>query len=385
MSLASEIPTADIVSWRRHIHENPELSFKEFTTSSFIAELLTGFGIEVQRPTRTSVLGVLRGGRGDGGTVALRADIDALPLQEETGLPFSSKTAGVMHACGHDAHAAMLLGAAKTLTGLRSDFAGTVKFIFQHAEEVPPGGAQELVKAGVLSGVDGIFGIHVMNQKLSTLSIHKGAASTAAGGFFLKIQGRGSHGAMPQNGIDPVLVGAEIVLALNTITSRNTDPANMNVVNVGVFQSGEAPNVIPDTAKLGCSIRTASDADWELMARRAKDIVAGICAANGAEYAFQWFDNYPVVQNDSRLADLAHAAARKVIGDAAYFGPGTSASEDFAFYTGIVPGCFLFLGAGTHEDGLDFANHSPKFDIIEDCLPIGAAVEVQIALDFLAR
>ncbi|MDO5512005.1 M20 family metallopeptidase [Corynebacterium sp.] len=382
---APAVPTADIIAWRRHFHRNPELSFQEHETSAFVAAKLEEFGIEVQRPTETSVLGILRGGKGEGKVVALRADMDALPLQEDTGEEFSSVKDGIAHACGHDAHTAMLLGAAKTLADMRAEFAGTVKFIFQHAEEKNPGGAIEMVEAGVVDDVDGIYGIHVMNQKLGTLSVHKGAASTIAGGFFATIQGQGSHGSMPQNGIDPVLVGAQSVVALNTITARSVAPANMNIVNVGRFLSGDAPNVIPDTASLGVSIRSDNDDDYAVMSRRAEEIIDGVCAAHGASAEYQWADAYPVVINNDELCDIAFAAGQKLIGDDAYWGPGTSASEDFSWFAKKVPGCFLFLGAGTEEDGLPYMNHHPKFNINENCLEIGAQIEVQVALDFLAK
>jgi len=350
-----------------------------------VAEKLEEFGIEVQRPTETSVLGILKGGKGEGKVVALRADMDALPLNDETGEEFASVVEGVSHSCGHDAHTAMLLGAAKTLADMRDEFAGTVKFVFQHAEEKNPGGAIEMVEAGVVDDVDGIYGIHVMNQKLGTLSVHKGAASTIAGGFFATIQGQGSHGSMPQNGIDPVLTGAQAVVAMNTITSRSVAPANMNIVNVGRFVSGDAPNVIPDTASLGVSIRSDNDDDYAVMTRRASEILDGVCAANGASVEYQWADAYPVVINNDELCDIAYEAGQKVIGDDAFWGPGTSASEDFSWFAKKVPGCFLFLGAGTEENGLKYMNHHPKFNINEDCLEIGAQVEVQVALDFLAK
>lgn len=383
------VNTEDIITWRRHIHQHPELSFKEVETSRFIADLLTQWGIDVKHPTPTSVVGTLVGTKPtEPGQalkhVALRADIDALPLQEKTGEPFQSVNDGVAHACGHDAHAAMLLGAAQALSRMTSEFAGTITFIFQHAEEENPGGAIELVRKGVLEGVDAIFGIHVMNQKLGTVDVHKGAASTIAGGFFCTIQGQGSHGSMPQNSIDPLLVGAEIALILNTIVGRNVDPSHMNIVNVGSFQCGEAPNVIPDTARLGVSLRSDSNEQYKVLCDHATGIVTNLCEANGATVDYEWVDAYPVVMNNEALCDIAFAAAQKIVGEGAYYGDATSASEDFAYYAAEIPGCFLFLGAGTADDGLPFMNHHPKFNINEECLPIGAKLHCQVALDFLA-
>lgn len=384
MTIEINVPAADIIEWRRHFHANPELSFKEHNTAKFVAETLESFGLAPTHPTETSVVAVIEG-KGPGKTVALRADMDALPLNEETDNDFKSTVDGVMHACGHDTHTAMLLGAAKALTELKDTFNGRVKLIFQHAEETPPGGAKEMVAAGVLEDVDAIYGMHIMNQKTGTVSVHKGPASTVAGGFFLKINGQGSHGSMPQDGIDPVLVAAQVTVALNTIVSRSVAPDHMNVVNVGMIQAGQAPNVIPDSAKLGVSMRTVDDNDWNILKERATEIVENVCAAYGAKAEFQWAEGYPVVINNDDLAELALEAAKKAVGDEnAFWGPPASASEDFSYFAREIPGCFIFLGGGTAEDGLPYMNHHPKFDIKEEALEAGARTEVQIALDFLA-
>lgn len=360
------------------------VSFKEVDTSAFIAETLRGFpDVEVSRPTPTSVLGVLHG-RESGKTIALRADHDALPIREETGLEFASRTEGVAHACGHDTHAAMLLGTASVLSQMRDEIAGTVKLIFQHAEEQPPGGAREIIAAGVLDDVDAIFGLHVMNQKTGTINVAKGPASTSADGFWLTIHGRGSHGSMPQDGIDPVTVGSQLVLALNTIVSRSTDPSHTVVVNAGTFQAGEAPNVIPDSARLGVSIRTKLQDDRELVHRRVEEIVNGICQTYGATYDIDWILGYGIIHNDADLADIAVRAAAKALGDTnAAIGAGFSASEDFSFYTDKVPGCFITLGGGTADDGMPYQNHHPKFDVHETALANGTRTEVQIVRELL--
>ncbi|WP_422936038.1 M20 metallopeptidase family protein [Sinomonas sp. P47F7] len=379
-----EIDEDALIAWRRDIHAHPELGFHETRTSGLVAELLEGFGIEVARPTPTGVVGTLRGSR-PGRSVALRADMDALPVLEETGEPFASQTPGLMHACGHDAHTAMLLAAAKTLAGLRDELAGTVTFLFQHAEEQPPGGAAELVAAGALDGADGVFGLHVMNQKAGTVTITRGAASTAYDGGQLTIQGRGSHGSMPQHGIDPVVVGSEIVLALQTVVSRSIAPDHFAVVTVGSFNSGEAPNVIPDTAKLALSVRTTDPADRETVRRRVREVIAGVCAVHGATYTLDWEPGYEAIQNDDGAAELAFAAAATALGeDRVAWGPATSGSEDFSAYAARVPGCFLFFGGGDESEGFPFQNHHPKFNVTESALAAGARLEVQIALDFLA-
>ena len=379
-----EIDEESLVALRRDIHANPELSYHETRTSGLVATLLEGFGLEVTRPSPTSVVGLLRGAR-PGRTVALRADMDALPLEEETGEPFASRNPGVMHACGHDTHTAMLLAAAKTLVGLRDELAGNVKFLFQHAEEHPPGGAVEIVAAGALEDVDGVFGLHIRNQKAGTATITRGAASTAYDGGMLTIQGRGSHGSMPQHGIDPVVVGSEIVLALQTVVSRSIAPDHFAVVTVGAFNSGEAPNIIPDTARLALSVRTTDPEDRETVRRRVHEVIAGVCAVHGATYTLDWEPGYDAIQNDDGAADLAYAAAATALGeDRIEWGPATSGSEDFSVYAARVPGCFVFLGGGDESEGFPFQNHHPKFNVMESALTAGARLEVQIALDFLA-
>lgn len=381
------VATHDIKAWRRHIHAHPELSFKETQTCAYITEVLQGFGLEVEHPTPTSAVAVIEG-EAEGPEdrcVAWRADIDALPVQEETGESFASLNDGVAHACGHDAHAAMALGIAHALCENRHAFSGRVKMIFQHAEELNPGGAIELVEAGVLDGVDAIYGIHVMNDKLHRLSVHKGPASTIAGGTFLTIRGKGAHGSMPHTGIDPAVCASFIANALYTVPARNTDPQQMAVMNVGMIQTGAAPNVVPEEAKLGISMRSVDDATFEIMQTRATEIIDHFAAAFRCEAEYSWVPTYPVVVNDSNLCEVAYEAAREVIGENATWGEGTTASEDFSRYTKVIPGCFLFLGAGDAENGLTFSNHNPQFTIVEDCLETGVRAGVAILTSFLDR
>ena len=380
------IPEEEIIAWRRHIHAHPELSFKEYQTSAFIEEKLRSFGsIEVKRPTPTSVLGILKGAH-EGKTILLRADIDALPMQEDSSCEFASEVPNVAHTCGHDTHAAMLLGTAKVLSQMQDQIHGTVMFIFQHAEELNPGGSQEIIKTGMLDGVDAVVGFHII-PNLETGSIHVtpgGPATTSADGFFLNIQGRGSHGSMPQNGIDPIIVGVEIIQEFQTIISRMTPPGELAVLSVGEFKAGDAPNIIPDKAYMSASIRTVNEDTRQKIYQRVKDIIDHTCGIYGATYDLDYQFSYPAVINDGPLSSLVMDSAREILGDdLVHEAPISSASEDFARYRELAPICFVQLGGGTKEEGCGFANHHPKFTINEKALISGVKVEVQTVLNFL--
>lgn len=371
----------EAVEWRHHIHQNPELSFEESKTSDYVADLLASFGhIEVLRPTKTSVIGILRGGR-PGKTVGFRADMDALPVQEETGFSFASKTPGVSHACGHDMHTAMLLGTAKVLASMQKELPGTVYFIFQPGEEKSPGGALPIIKSGALKGVDAIFGAHVMpNAPAGSIGIlPAGAASSASDGFSLTIQGKGSHGSMPQMGVDPIVTGSEVVMALQTVVSRSATPGDMAVVTVGKFQSGNAPNVIPDKAELGASIRSVTPETRKLLEERVRTIIDHVCKANGAQYKLDYSLGYPSIQNDAALRELAKKAAIEAVGEKNVFdAPRIPASEDFSYYAQVAPTYFITVGSG---DGP--ANHNPGFKADDGAILNGIKTEVRMILDYL--
>ena len=357
---AQNISSDKVIEWRRQIHQNPELSFKETKTSQYVEEQLKSFGnIEVSRPTSTSVLGILKGAK-PGRIVAMRADMDALPVQEETGLPFASTEA---------------------LSKMKNQINGTVYFIFQHAEEQPPGGALDIIKTGVLKPVNAFFGMHVLpNFPAGHVGIlPDGPASTTWDGFTLTINGKGSHGSMPHLGIDPIVVGAEIVIALQTVVSRNVPPGELAVISIGKFQSGEAPNVIADKAEIAATVRTITKETRQLVEKRVKEIIEHITKAYGAEYVLEYVANYPAIENDTTLNALAKKSAQSILGQTNIFdAPMMTASEDFSYYKQIAPVCFLTLGIG---DGV--ANHNPKFTIDEKALVNGVKVEVQIILDFL--
>lgn len=383
---------AELIAWRRHFHEHPELSYAEHQTAAYIEEQLRAMGIlDVRAPTPTSrVADIVGTGCCDPSraprTIALRADIDALPVEEAPDSACRSLVPGCSHACGHDAHAAMLLGAAKALAAKRSAFAGRVRLIFQHGEESSPGGAFELCEAGVLDGVDACVGMHVRNEPLGRLVIPDGAAATSAcDDVWIEIEGCGTHASMPEAGIDPLLVGAQMLIALNTIVSRSIAPGHFAVVSPTVFRGGDAVNVIPHKATIGVNVRTQDPADREIIRRRIRETVEGTAAVYGAKASMQWCDGCPAVLQDPGMVRRAFEVAQTLPGQHAAAGKAWSASEDFAAYARRVPSVYVFLGGGSPEEGYPYQNHHPAFGFDERCLAVGARFFTAFALDFLTR
>ena len=371
----------DVSRWRQHIHANPDLSFQEQATADYIAAELASFGpLELRRLTPNSVVAELRG-KLPGPVWALRADIDALPIQEESGEAFSSCKPGVMHACGHDAHAAMLMGAAKVLCHFQDKLKGSVRFIFQHAEEVPPGGAQELVNLGVLQDVEYIFGLHVMPDKpTQTLSLKEGVFSASSDNFDIVITGKGGHGSMPHLCIDPIVIGAEIVSALQQIVARKLDPLHAPVLTIATFQSGESYNVIPNSAHLAGTLRTHNQKVREQVPQLMQQVIAGVVAAHGASFDIQWQAGYAVGNNHASACEIA----RKVIEE--NFPPQTLhtvttplfGSEDFSSYQQHVPGCFIFVGCRNPDKGAVWNVHNPHFLLDEDAMKVGVKTHLSL-------
>ncbi|MFZ3387774.1 amidohydrolase [Buttiauxella gaviniae] len=371
----------DVSRWRQHIHANPDLSFQEQATADYIAAELASFGpLELRRLTPNSVVAELKG-KLPGPVWALRADIDALPIQEESGEAFSSCKPGVMHACGHDAHAAMLMGAAKVLCHFQDKLKGSVRFIFQHAEEVPPGGAQELVNLGVLQDVEYIFGLHVMPDKpTQTLSLKEGVFSASSDNFDIVITGKGGHGSMPHLCIDPIVIGAEIVSALQQIVARKLDPLHAPVLTIATFQSGESYNVIPNRAHLAGTLRTHNQKVREQVPQLMQQVISGIVAAHGASFDIQWQAGYAVGNNHASACEIA----RKVIEE--NFPPQTLhtvttplfGSEDFSSYQQHVPGCFIFVGCRNPDKGAVWNVHNPHFLLDEDAMKVGVKTHLSL-------
>jgi amidohydrolase len=370
------------IAWRRHLHANPELSFEEHGTAQFVEETLRSFyGLDLERPTPTSVVAHLRCAR-PGKVLALRADMDALPIQEETELPFASTRPGVMHACGHDAHTAILLAAACALADRREQLSGEVRFLFQHAEEKPPGGARELVDAGALDGVDLVAGVHLFAQEpVGTISVPPGPRAAASDTFALEIRGRGGHAAAPHRALDPIVVAAQVVTNLQQVVSRAVDPIESAVVSVTRFHAGTADNIIPEVVELGGTVRTY-EPDVRASVRESIDRIArGITEAHGATYRFDYEEGYAALHNDPAAAAIVEAAARAELGDEAIRPtPPIMGGEDFSAYLERAPGAFFVVGAGDK----DWApHHHPRFTIDEAAIRPGIAVFVRAALDYL--
>lgn len=364
-----------LVNWRRQLHQRPELGFREHLTAEFIQQRLTDWGIPFRAEVaQTGVVAVIESGQ-PGPVLGLRADMDALPIQEENEVPYCSQHDGMMHACGHDGHVAIALGTAYYLATHRDQWRGTVKILFQPAEE-GPGGAKPMIEAGALKNpdVEAVLGLHLWNNlPLGTVGVRRGALMAATELFHITVQGKGGHGALPHQTVDSIVVGAQIVNALQTIVSRNIDPTQSAVVSVGKFHSGHAPNVIADVAELSGTVRYFDRRYSHFFAQRIEQIVAGICQSYGATYEMQYKALYPPVINDPDMADLVRSVALTVVETAAGIVPDchTMGGEDMAFFLQEVPGCYFFLGSANTQKALAYPHHHPRFDFDETALGLG--------------
>lgn len=378
-----------IVQWRRDFHRFPELGFKERRTSTAIAEKLTAWGIPHQTGiAQTGIVARITGKRkGHHKVLAIRADMDALPIQEENIVNYRSQIDNMMHACGHDGHTAIALGTAKYLWEHRDDFSGTVKIIFQPAEE-GPGGAKPMIEAGVLANptVDAIIGLHLWNNlPLGTVGVRSGALMAATEFFHCKITGRGGHGALPQQTIDSILVAAQVVNAIHTIVARNVSPLESAVISIGEFHAGSAVNVIADSAKLSGTVRYFNPEVGMKIASRLEEVIAGVCASHGATYDLQYHKLYPAVINDYAIAELVRSVAENVIETPEGIVPEcqTMGGEDMSFFLEAVPGCYFFLGSANPDKGLAYPHHHPRFNFDETALATGVEIFVRCVEKFL--
>jgi amidohydrolase len=385
-----------VVAWRRDFHKNPELGNNEMRTAKVIADELRKLGYEVTTGVAgTGVVGVLKSGR-PGPVVALRSDMDALPVSEQVDLPFKStakaqwngQEVGVMHACGHDNHMAILLGAAANFAKLRDRIPGTIKLIFQPAEE-GPGGAEPMVKANVLENpkVDAIFGLHVFPFPAGSIVYRSGPLMASADSFVIKVKGRQTHGAVPWGGVDPIVVGSQIVLALQTIVSRSVNiteaPA---VVTIGRFTGGNRSNIVPEEIELEGTVRAFDEGVRKSIHDRIRSIATNIAESAGATAAVEFGLGYPVTRNDPALTERMVPTLRRVAGaDNVRVGPLTGTAEDFSYFQQQVPGLFFFLGVTPRDQDHTKApqNHSPLFFADESALPVGVRVMTNLALDYL--
>ncbi|GAB3790691.1 M20 family metallopeptidase [Virgibacillus kimchii] len=371
----------EVIEWRRYLHQYPELSFEEEKTSQFIYETLQSFGhLEVSRPTKTSVMARLIGDK-KGKVIAIRADIDALPIEEENSFAFKSKIPGKMHACGHDGHTAMLLGTAKILAAQKHHIAGEIRFIFQHAEEFSPGGAREMVAAGVMEGVNAVIGAHLWSPlPVGKIGVAYGPMMASPDTFYITIYGEGGHAALPHETVDSIAIGAQVVTNIQHVVSRNTDPLDNLVVSISEFIGGYRRNVIPGSVKLTGQIRSFDPQLRESVPQKIEQIVKGITEAHGATFDIEYLRGYRPVINDDGVTKIVEDTAREVFGekDVDQIKP-VMGAEDFSAYQQQAPGCFFFVGAGNQEKGIVYPHHHPKFTIDEDALKQGMQMFIHCA------
>jgi len=374
----------EVAGWRRHLHANPELSFDVVETAAFVADKLKSFGCDEVATGigRTGVVGVIRGRLGEGATIGLRADMDALPIAETTAKPYASRNPGRMHACGHDGHTAMLLGAAKYLAETRN-FAGSVAVIFQPAEE-GGGGGNEMVKDGMMErfGIAKVFGMHNMpGLPVGQFAIRPGPIMAATAEFTIRVKGRGGHAAMPQTTIDPIMIASQLVGALQTIVSRSADPVEALVVSVTKFHAGDAHNVIPETAEIAGTVRTLKKEVARKAEERIRALCAGLAASFGAAIEIDYDANYPVTFNHERETVFAADVAAAVAGEAQVHRAiqPLMGGEDFSYMLEARPGAFIFVGNGDTA-GL----HHPAYDFNDEAIAHGMSYWVRLAETALA-
>jgi hippurate hydrolase len=373
----------EIREWRRDLHAHPELMFDVHRTAKTVADKLRAFGCDEVVPGigRTGVVGVIRGRKDAGGgrakVIGLRADMDALPIEEATGLPYKSTTPGKMHACGHDGHTAMLLGAAKYLAETRN-FGGTAVVIFQPAEE-GGGGGREMVNDGMMDrfGIEEVYGMHnYPGMPVGQFGMRAGPIMAAADYVSIEIEGKGAHAARPHLGIDPILIGSQIVNQLQSIVSRNVDPLESGVVSICVFQAGTTNNVIPQTANLAGTIRSLTDKVRDLLEKRVREIAEGVAALHGASVKLRYTRGYPVTVNHAEQTSFAAGVASEIAGKDRVNDtlPPMMGAEDFSYMLNARPGAFVFVGNGESSAGL----HHPAYDFNDEIIPLGSSYWVRL-------
>jgi amidohydrolase len=369
--------------------KHPELAYEEVRTAGLVAQRLHSLGLEVQTGVaQTGVVGLLRGGESSPGakTLAIRADMDALPLHEVNELDYRSSVEGKMHACGHDGHTAILLAVAALLRKRQAELSGTVKLLFQPAEE-GRGGAHLMLKEGVLEGVDGVLGLHLMSSSpVGRVGVRAGPVFASADGLVLTVKGKGGHAAMPQEAVDPIVIAASIITALQTLISRESSPFSPAVITIGTIQAGSAFNILPQTAQMQGTVRAFSQADREHWLRRIRELATGVALAKGGSCEVQAYSGPPACVNDASMTHLVHEAAIASVGadnvessEAVM----TTSSDDVACFLQAVPGCYFIVWARNAQKGADYPHHHPCFTIDEAAMPIAVEVLARAAIHFL--
>lgn len=375
----------EMIKFRREMHQYPELSFQEIKTPRKIANYLSELGLEVRTEVGGRGVVATLNGEKPGRTVAIRADFDALPIQDDKDVSYKSKIKGVMHACGHDIHTSTVLGVAKALAEVREKLPGKIVFIHQFAEEVHPGGAIEMIKDGCLDGVDVIYGVHVVSDlAIGEIGVREGSMTSAPDSFNIKVNGKGGHGGWPHNTVDPILTASQLVVNLQQIVSRNVNPLNPAVVSVCKIEGGHTHNVIPEFVEITGTVRTVDKKTQEIVKNKMKQIVESTCQTFGAKADFNYEYGYPAIINDVQETARVEKVAQEIIGeDKVIRIPLIMGGEDFARYLQKVPGTFFTVGGRNPEINAVFNNHHPLFDVDEKSMLIASKVFVSAVLDYL--
>jgi amidohydrolase len=390
-SLKAEIDerVPDLVAMRRDLHEHPELAFEEVRTSAIVAQRLRALGLEVQTNiAKTGVVGLLRGDTStpDAKTLAIRADMDALPIHELNEIDYRSTIDGKMHACGHDGHTSILLTVADILSKRRAELNGNVKFVFQPAEEVI-GGAAPMIVDGALEGVDNIIGLHLIsNYPLGRVGVRQGSVFASADTLEMTVHGKGGHAASPHEAVDPIVIAAYITTTLQTLISRETSPFSPAVITIASIHAGSAFNIIPEHAVIQGTMRAFSNDHREYLLRRIQEVAQGVAMAMGGSCTVNWVDGCPPCINDPAMTEVVHRAAVATVGKQAVDTSEevmTTGSDDMACFLNAVPGCYFIVGAHNEAKEAKYPHHHPRFNIDEDSLPIAVEVLTRATLDFL--
>ncbi|GAC1689968.1 MAG: amidohydrolase [Ktedonobacteraceae bacterium] len=379
----------DLVAMRRDLHEHPEMAFEEVRTSGIVAQRLRALGLEVQTGiAQTGVVGLLQGGAAgpDAKTLAIRADMDALPIHELTEVEYRSQVDGKMHACGHDGHTSIALTVADILSKRRAELKGNIKFVFQPAEE-SVGGAEPMLQQGALQGVDNIIGLHLIsNHPMGRVGVRAGGVFASADKLKLVVHGKGSHGGMPQTAVDPIVISAHVITALQVLVSRESSPFSPAVVTIGTINAGTASNIIPEYVEMTGTMRAFTAEQREYLTRRVQEVANGVALALGGSCDVEVYDGCPPCVNDPAMTELVYQAATATVGEQAVDTGEeimTTGADDMSYFLNAVPGCYFVVGARNQSKGAMYPHHHPRFNIDEDALPIAVEVLTRAALDYL--